>query len=806
MRKNFKEKSEMVFLRKGIADCKIVIPNEAHIVEKTAAEELSKYIEKALSISLPIVSEDKAEGKCIYVGTTEYAKANALIGKSLENWIIAMKGGNLVITGGKYRGVIYAAYHFIEDHLGVRWWNPYEEDVLSLDVLSIPEDLYRDGTPAFHYRKPHMEPQEGADAFHFMAKTRTNVVSPIDDNIPDGIYDERILKYGGAMQSGRPHHVHVLGKYFPADKYYDEHPEWWAWNNVQGKHMKSGSYCFSNEGFFNALLGRLLEIIKEDIELSEKTGAEVPCFYSLSLDDISADFFCQCPECAKVREEAGDTGYTMKFVNRIAREVKKVYPFVKLEILIYSNFVNPPKDGTLPESNVICRLANLFSDMLRGPHSHTNTHALELIERWADICKRAGSDFYIYDYIYTLRYSYPFPVFFRIKDMVQTYYENGVKGMFVETQNSFVDCLELNKYVLIHLLEDPNADVDWLVKDFTDRYYGRAGALVREYYGLLREAMERNCMGAYCVGEDSRFNFVDSTLAIAAEKVFEKARAAVKGEVTFERRVNWLAKALYGTMIYNFFELRRQATDRGESFDFDIKTLKERVLTALSDYAKTPKGIAECKNLKRAEPVLVKFNIEQETRFFTNIPEEEEVFDIPEELKDTKPENIYQFSLINMPKYMHRYEVETNGQSEIKDPESSANKVLKLSNDTAKGLHIAYMRVPTSKDAEKKNPIYFRMNQNGEVVGRSELYREDFVQGGYHLYKLGSFENIAASYDVRISLPGAGGAVNLTGLAVTFPMDKCDVYVSMKVTGEVFGGKETDENALYLERMIVVRK
>ena len=46
MRKTFKEKNGMTFLKKGIADCKIVIPRTAHTVEKTAAEELAKYIEK----------------------------------------------------------------------------------------------------------------------------------------------------------------------------------------------------------------------------------------------------------------------------------------------------------------------------------------------------------------------------------------------------------------------------------------------------------------------------------------------------------------------------------------------------------------------------------------------------------------------------------------------------------------------------------------------------------------------------------------------------------------------------------------
>ena len=800
---------EKKFLVKGVCDCKIVLPKDAHIVEKTAAEELSKYIEKALSIKLPIVCECKAEGKCIYVGMTEFAEKNHVLGKSQENWIMKMVSGSLVLTGGEKkgdRGVIYSVYHFLEENVGVRWWNPYEEDILELDSLSLSDDFYKEGTPAFYYRKPHMEPQQGADAFHFMAKTRTNVISSFDDNIPDGVYDENVKKFGGARTAGRPHHVHTMGKYFPADKYYDKHPEWWAWNEVRGERIRTGSYCFTNESFFKTLVEKVTAYIEEDIERSKREGVELPCFYSLSIDDINADFFCQCPECAKIRAESGDTGYALRFVNSVAREIKKVYPFVKIEILIYSNFVNPPKDDTLPEDNMIIRLADIGSDMLRGPHAKTNKRALALIERWADICKRAGCDFYVYDYIHIIRYNYPLPIFYRLKDMVNTYYDNGVKGIFAETNNSFIDSIELNKYLFTHLLEDPKTDVDALIVDFTDRYFGKAGAYIRKYYELLREVTERNCMDVLCCGEDSRFNYIDSTFAIAAEPIFEKAREAVKGEVVFERRVNWLAKALYGTMIYNFFDLKRQAKNRGENFDFDIKELKKRVITALEDYLKTPKGIAEAPNDKRFILYRVAPNCELESEYFENCPEEEEIFDIPEELRSEKEEDIFQFTLLNMPKYIHAYMKEVEGYFEVHDEDSSLSKVLKLSYDNGTGIHIPIMRVPTSKNAEKKKALYFALRQDGETIKETELYLEDIAYKGYHLYKLGSFENLSDSFHARVSLAAGSASINIKALSLTFPMDKCDVYLSMKASGEVYGGDKADENAIYFERMIIVRK
>ena len=46
----------------------IVIPDNPADVEKTAAEEVAAYLEKALCIKLPVILENEAKGKCIYIG------------------------------------------------------------------------------------------------------------------------------------------------------------------------------------------------------------------------------------------------------------------------------------------------------------------------------------------------------------------------------------------------------------------------------------------------------------------------------------------------------------------------------------------------------------------------------------------------------------------------------------------------------------------------------------------------------------------------------------------------------------------
>ena len=42
------EQMKTAFVKRGVSDCKIVIPENAHVIEQTAAEELVNYFEKAL--------------------------------------------------------------------------------------------------------------------------------------------------------------------------------------------------------------------------------------------------------------------------------------------------------------------------------------------------------------------------------------------------------------------------------------------------------------------------------------------------------------------------------------------------------------------------------------------------------------------------------------------------------------------------------------------------------------------------------------------------------------------------------------
>lgn len=777
-------------------DYVIAVPVDASPVEQTAARELQVYLQKALQVQLLISPETEIIGKAFYVGHTAYADAAGIRGETAENWKIRVHHGNVVLTGGlkhHHRGVIYSVYHFLEDVVGVRWWSIDEEDVPQLTELALNEDFAAEGTPKFHYRKLFVNSCRLPD-FSYASKMRTNVVER-NIELEGGSFNANVRAFGGAMEMGAPNHCHSVGYYLPAETYFPEHPDWYAWSEVEGKRISYGHPCLNNDEMFQTLLDKLLHNIGQQCATAEAAGVESPCFWSVSLNDTEVGI-CQCEKCKAQIEKSGLSGYLLQFINRLAREVAKVYPNAKLETLIYESYIEPPADDTAPDKNVIIRLANVDSDIHHDIHARGNKKYLRLLQAWHSICKRTGAEIYIWEYMYNLFMPFPFVLADRLSDTFKTFWEYGVTGVMVENETTAQDMWEMNQYLLYHLCEDPQADAEALMEDFIQRFYRQAAPHVKDYINLLRTASKKYDIALCCVRDDARYNFIDSTVVVEGKICLAKALEAVKGDQKMERRIQWMEQNLNKVILLKYFDLKHQAEQLGQTFDLDREQLRQQIFQAMDAFMQW-----------HPNDLYVKSHIEDERAFFgAMVFTDEEIAPLPAELSHVDPKDTYQFYFKDTIRAFLPSWNRGTGVTAEQDPEASVSAVMKLNYDQASKGYGTRMYV-TSQDAPGPKMLDIYVRQDEAVTIPPKFYREDLQQEGYHLYHIGTAKNIPDTADTRLFVLSYNHTwVNLSGIAVTFPMEECDIYLSMKFTGSLYGGDPKDENAIYLERMILVRK
>lgn len=771
---------------------KVVLPQNPHIVEETAADELVTYFKKVFGIDIAVAKENEFSGKGIFVGRTAYAEKLGISGDSKENWIIKMQGENLVLTGGTKegdRGILYSVYHFLEDIIGVRWWNRWQEYIPEISDLELEDDFLKAGTPAFSYRK--ILGQKNNTDYKFDARTRANIIME-DDDLEDLQHNESVIAHGGAKHMGRPNHVHSFSYYFDDDTF-EKHPEWYAWNDILGRRIKEGHMCLTNDELCEYVLNKLTAYIEDDLRIEKETGVEIPCFYSLSFADTSFGF-CNCEKCKAVIEKSGVSGYSIQFINKIARAIAPKYPRVKLETLAYSVYKDIPKDDTLPEKNVIIRIAHLDVDIIHGITEKGNKEYIDTLKGWSEIREKSGCGLYIWEYMYNFFMAFPLPIAYRLCDTFRAFKDYGVDGIFVENQSRTTCLWELNEYMLLHLCEDPYADEEYLINDFMTKFYGDAAQYMRAYLDEIRACAKRNEYSVYCIIEGMNFNYLDVKTLIKCEELLKKAREAVKGNDYLTLKVMWEQKMVATQIFMKYRDLKKQAQREGIEFNFTKEELVDRILSTLEIIKNTPNFTNYYSALDR------------EIKYFQNLDlSEEPDCVLPKELEGVNPEDVYQYHFKNQ--FRHYSDAHIYAFSIEEDKDSTLGRVGYITYDKIPRMSVKVPLTPSAKNAENPNPVKVLIEQNGKIVDGCNLYLEDIASDEYKLYKIGSVSGIKDSFDTRVNFFNDNfDWVSLTGVSVVFPMDACDVYMSVKFAGEIYGGNPSSENSVSIDRVIIVRK
>lgn len=446
----------------------IVIPDNATATEEKSAEILAGNIGKITGEEPDTIIESELsdDAYCLYVGATSVADIAAVKAKPDGSYVIAPVDGGCAIYGAGNRGTIYGVFGFLRDYCGYSVFTKEAGAVTKATEITLPTEK-TEYTSYFEYTSTDWH--SPSDPVYAVANGISGLSSV---SIPDDMG-------GGVGYIGGFCHT-LSTSLCSADKYYDEHPEYFALRD--GKRERS-QLCLTNDDVKEIVLNEVFDILKE--QHNPDAALQI-----ISLTQNDNYEYCCCEKCAALDEENGSQSGTMiTFVNYVADRVKEAgYNNVAIDTFAYQ-YTRKAPTNVKPADNVIVRLCTIeccFTHALEDASCEQNVELMTDLADWNEICDR------IYVWDYTTNYARTagiFPDFKIIQQNMQTFCEHGVKGVYEEGAY-YVDYIntefgELRAYLLCRLLRDPYCDFDAEMLAFCKHYYGEGGEQIVEFINRI---------------------------------------------------------------------------------------------------------------------------------------------------------------------------------------------------------------------------------------------------------------------------------------------------------------------------------
>ena len=429
-----------------------------------------------------------------------------------EQWLYKATD-NFFLLGGESRGTLYAAYHFLEDVHGVRWWTSWGEESVPASMATISASPTLAGIPAFSYRESHNGLDDATER-PFFAKNRCN-----------GRMSFLGINYGWNETFGLPSMVHSFGRYIPADTYFASHPEYFA---LVGGVRNPEQLCMSNTSVYNIILAQLTQYIENDRAAALDGGHPMPRYYDLSQND--GFLYCQCTTCAALIQAQGNapSAPIIDFVNRIARAIKTTYPEVTLSTLAYQVTEKPPSTLQV-EDNVTIRIAGALNNFAKPFSDSANASFNSHVQGWSNLAKNLYFWHYQTTYSYNAAHNF---VTANLANDLRYCRDNNAKGFFLEHENyKFPEVAwELDTWLSLKLMENPDLSIDTLIDTFCTGYYGAtAGAAIRQYISQIQAAAASNSDFHTFSSIVLDYSYINCAFVAAAHQHWAAAEAGATG-------------------------------------------------------------------------------------------------------------------------------------------------------------------------------------------------------------------------------------------------------------------------------------
>ncbi|MFX0101382.1 MAG: DUF4838 domain-containing protein [Candidatus Hodarchaeota archaeon] len=494
----------------------VVLPINHSPSQDYAADELIRYIDESTGVKLKkLVQDGDLPPNCIILGNhpkIKQARPEISV-ESLgdEGFWLDSTGDQLIIAGSDVRGTLYGVYTFLEEVLGIKFLYPEIDNVPKVSPDTTIPDISRKSLPDFGYR----------------------VITYLDGMDPEWTPTQKINlnpfaepEMGGSYKFSTTKMTHTFYKLIPPGKYYKDHPEYFSL--VNGERLQAlGQPCLTHPDVIKIATDTVLEWFKEEPDI-------------MTVGIVQNDWtgYCECEKCKAV-DKGNPARSLIKFCKHIADEVKKEWPDKFIHTIAYTYTEEPPMDmkGEIPD-NMIVVLCNMYPYRSNRPMDKDpmNKSYFDHLLGWLEIAPHVFVWHYFVDFTH---YFLPYPIWKTMHADLKKYKEVGVEGVLLQAGiglGLYQEFQELKMWVFHKLMWDTNLDLNTLIKEFIDAYYGKAAPVVQNYVDAIMalEDKEDVCLHLY-VGLEG--NHIKKDWVLEWMEALEGALDLVKDDKALVERV-----------------------------------------------------------------------------------------------------------------------------------------------------------------------------------------------------------------------------------------------------------------------------
>jgi len=574
----------------------IVVGADCTESERYAAQELAEHLKKIADRDIEII-DDSAEvhvgRKIIAVGKSKLTEAYDIAALGVEQYIIDVMPERLVIVGGREqpkvrsdgmvfvddRGTLYGVYEFLED-LGVRWYRPEEwgTHVPRMDRIDLSIGRRTSQPPDYVLRRiilPERFPHYRGHALDLWLANPGRASSPMPGYYEayerwavrhrlgrDGARDPEDPRFGG---QSRYQFNHVYMALFPFEKYFDEHPDYYALRDGKrddglGKSYRTGKLCLGNPKLQEAFAEKIIARAREHPEWDS---------ISAEPSDGGTDW-CECPLCVAMDDPKHPhimTNRVCTFNNMIARKLAEAVPGAKLQWLAYSNNTYVPTivDRLEPNTIIMPASINEWSDHSKKLHDPENAAYLKVLQGWS---KLKPSEIMAWEYWTGYGWPGPTPQTRAIADRLKNYRRYNVRAFYNDTTIQWGP-QGLDLYMLGMLAWNPDLNVHRELNLYYQNYYGPAENPMRAYHEAFMDEFEKYEVRS---GGRGMHRLMTRPFIEKLGKMMSAAQQRMKGQPLYERRLAGVAAGYeFSRRVCDIMEFKKAKQDtRADDAFYDL--------------------------------------------------------------------------------------------------------------------------------------------------------------------------------------------------------------------------------------------